>query len=268
MISVRAGVISGVRAGLAAGVSADPDAFDGPGGIPGVTRDAGNLNYYPANAAEWTALMTEAGLATGNPSSAWTLQNASGNPADTIGTVNLTSTLTLYQQTVPGAARKCIRGVDGTANSRLVNSTTAPNPSLTSTMQLMYLDIPAAPAAVRDVALGAPNYDLRFNTTGKLRLVAGASADLVSVAALTQQWVVLQCNITAGTTKVFTAQEKFTGTYVLPTSAVLLAFGGQSTSVAGIGYAYAAQFTGTAAELSDAQVKTLLQTLGATIPWS
>jgi hypothetical protein len=268
MIGIRAGVIVGPRAGIAVGVSSDPDAPDVSTAIPGVTRDSSNLNYYPANAAEWTALMTAAGLATGNPASTWTLQNASGNPADTIGSITLTSTMTLYQQSITGLTRKCIRGVDGTANSRLVNSTTAPNPSLTSTLELAYIDIPVAPAVVRDVAFGAANYDLRYNTNGRLRLVSGASADLVNIAASTKMWVALQANITAGTTKVFTEQEKFSGTYVLPTSATIIAFGGQSTAVAAIGYAYAAQFTGTAAELSDAQVKTLLQTLGAAIPWS
>lgn len=239
----------------------------GSSAIAGVTRDATNRNYFPANASEWAALLAAAGDGAGNPSSCWTWQDASGNPVDQIGSVNLTSTMTIYQSAVPGASRKCIRDVDGTANHRLVNSTTAPNPSLTSTMQLMSLDLPSAPAVVRDICEVAANCDLRLNTNGRLRLVAGASADLVNVCGPGQRWVALQSNLTAGTVKVFTDQEMFTGTFATPTSATLLAFGGQSTAASAAGYAYGAQFTGAAAERTTNQMRALLQTLGATIPW-
>lgn len=239
-----------------------------PSGIVGVTRDGWNLNYYPANASELTALLAAAALPAGNPSSVWNMQEPSGNVADAIGSVTLTSNLTLYQQAVPGLIRKCIRGVDGTAGQKLINSTTAPNPSLRSTLLLAFLDLPAVPPAVRDVMAVANNADVRYNATGKLRLVAGAAADLVNVPGASRRWIALRTNITAGTSTLFTDQEKFVGTYVLPTSATLVVFGGQAAAIAGIGYAYAAQFTDAAAERSDAQVKTLLQTLGAVISWT
>lgn len=266
MIGIRGGIIP-VRSGIRGGTGTNPAG--GGGGIVGVTRDSGNQNYYPANAAEWTLFMAAAGLATGNPTSTWNFQESSGTSiADSIGTVALAHNMTLFNQAVPGATRTCLRGVDGTAGQKALNSTTAANPSTTSVMVLSYLDIAAAPGVMRDVVSFAVNADLRLNTNGHLRLIAGASVDLVNVGASTQQWVALQINNTGTTSKVYTVQEKFLGTYVLPTNQALIAFGGQNATNSATGFAYSAEFTGAAAELTDAQVKTLLQTLGATIPWT
>lgn len=269
MLGLRFGLWGGPRIGPATGIN--QDAIDPPAssGIAGVTRDTGDGNYYPANAAEWTILMAAAGLGTGNPSSVWNLQEASGNCADSVGAITLTANnITLYQQTFPGATRKCIRGVDGTANSNLRNVTTAANPSTTSCLLLARVDIPATPALIRDVIALATNSDLRYNTTGKLRLFAGANADLVNTPGASQRWVALRSNLTATTVTAFTDQEKFAGTWVLPTNAAHVALGGDNASMPAAGFAYACEFTGAAAEMTDAQVKTLLQTLGAIIPWT
>lgn len=259
---LRSGLRSGIRSGL------NPDEV--VGGLAGVTRDSTSLVYSPADAGEWTILMAAAALATGNPASAWPFQQASGNAVDGISGINLTpANWSLYQQAVPGWTRLCVRGIDSTANSSFTNTTTAPNASLTSTLLLAYCDIPAAPGAIRDVLCMGNNTDVRYNTNGKLRLVAGASADLVSVAASTVQPVVLRVNLTASTITVFTLQEKFLGTFAAPQNTIRVSFGGIFSPVPAIGYLYGAQFTGAAAELSDAQVKTLLQALGWTITaWS
>lgn len=261
MIGIRGGIGGGVRGGIGERPATT--------GIAGVTRDALNGNYYPANATEWNNLLAAAGDGAGGPGSAWLMQQAAGNAADTIGSVTLTAsgTAMLYEQGVPGAARKCIRGIDGTANQKFVNSTTAPNPSLTSTMLVMFLDIPSTPAAVRDVAFFASNSDLRYNSSGKLRVVGSVNTDGAATPGASQRWVVLQNNITAGSLKVFTDQEVITGSWVLPTSLTMIALGGQSAPAGAVGYAYAAEFSGAAAERSQAQIKTLLTTLGATIPW-
>lgn len=256
--SIRSGLRSGIRSGL------NPDDAV----ALAVTRDATNLQYYPANDSEWTTFMAYLGLTTGNPASIWNLQEASGNFADAKGGITLgANNITLYQQTFTGAARKCFRGVDGTANSNARNSTTAPNPSTTSTLLIAHVDLAAAPAAQRDVIALATNADLRMNTNGKLRLVAGANADLVNVAAGAQRWLALQVNLTAATIKVFTDQEVFTGTFVTPTNAAHVALGGDNVAIPGSGWAYAVEFVAGAAELSQAQMKTLLQGFGATIPW-
>jgi len=237
------------------------------GGLANVTRDAGNGNYYPANASEWSLLLAAAGLA-GVPSSTWNLQEPSGNLADAIGGITLTPVnWSLWRQLVPGAARFCMRGTDNTANAKLMNSSTAPNPALTSTLLLMYLDLPVAPAATRFVAVTGQGCDLRLNNAGKLVLQTTAATAFPTAAGAGPRWVVLACNNTARTTKAYTDQEKVVGTYAQPTSAPFIALGSNNGPVGAIGYAYAAQFTGAAAELSDVQVKRLLQTLGATVLW-
>ena len=160
-----------------------------------------------------------------------------------------------------------MRATDGQSNSKLVNMTTAPNPALTSTMLVMYLDLPPAPAAVRLVAIVGEGCTLRYTTAAKLQLQAGATTTFTQ-AATGARWVVLQCNNTGHTVKAYTDQEKVVGTYVQPTSGSFLVLGGNNGAPAAVGYAYAAQFTGAAAELTDTQVKTLLQTLGAAVSWT
>lgn len=272
MIGPRIGPRIGLRIGPRVGMLGDST------GIPGVTRDASNLNYYPASASEWTSLLSFASLSTGNPTSAWTMQEASGNLLDSVSTVHLTPQVVghLYQQAVTGATRKCVKGLAGTVNQRWDNTTNAPNANLTSVSILLFCDIPATPppdisGVVRIVMVDADG-TVRWNTVGQLRLLSGGTAGtLVNSVAGRQTWIYFQHDRTAGTVKVFTDQEKFGGTYSLPASGINLCIGGSGGAagpISGIGYAYGAQFTGTAAELSDAQVKTLLQTLGATIPWT
>lgn len=256
-VRTRVGQKIGTRIGV---ISDDPFA--------GVTRDSGNLNYFPANAAEAAIFLAAVGVTSGGPSSIWNLQEASGNPADSIGTITLTANnITLYQQAISGVSRLCIRGVDGTANSNLRNATTAANPSTTSCLLIAFVDVAAAPAVQRDMLALATNSDLRYNTNGKLRLVAGASADLVNVIGAGAKWLALRSNLTATTVTVFTPQEKFAGTWVLPTNAAHVAFGGDNTAISASGYAYAMEFTGPAAEKTDAEMKAIFQGLGSAAPW-
>ncbi len=271
MIGPRVGLRIGPRVGLRVGMLGDST------GIPGVTRDSGNLNYYPANASEWTSLLSFASLATGNPASTWPCQEASGNLLDAISTVHLTPQVAghLYQQTVAGATRKGVRGVDGTSNQRWDNTTNAPNANSTSVGLLLFIAFPVAPGTISGICqpVGTTaDGTLRWNTNGTLRLLSGgAAANLVSSVASRSTWVYFQHNRTAGTVKVFTDLEKFSGTYTLPasgTNALIGGSGGAAGPISAATYAYAAEFTGAAAEQSDAQVKTLLQTLGATIPWT
>lgn len=271
MIGPRVGPRVGFRVGLAAGLSEDQISppISG-GGIPGVTRDATSGIYAPANATEWTALMAAAGLATGNPGSTWNMQEASGNLADSIGTVTLTQTGAghLYQQPITGWSRLGVQTVDGTANQKWVNTTTANNPNVTDVFLLGYVETPAAsPAAVRDVMTKSASADCRFNTTGKLRGVFGASADLATDPRGRRMPIGIQVNNTGSVSAIFTDQDAFIGTYVLPASAIMTAFGGQTTNASATKYFYGAEFGGAAARLSTAQVRTLYQTLGWTIPW-
>lgn len=262
------GIIHGPKHGAVHGVK--HSALTLAGGIPGVTRDSTNQNYYPANASEWTAFMSAIGLATGNPSSVWNMQEASGNAADSIGSVTLTSTMVTYQSVVTGASRKGIKDVDGAANHKLVNATTAPNPALTSVMLVGYIDFPASPPGTRDVLAIQGNCDLTWldgGAGGKLRIMAGANTTSATTASGAPRWVILQSNITASSTTLYIPEEKLVGTFVTPTSGSMTSYGGQFFLVSGATYAYGAQFVGAAAEQSASQVKIMLQGLGATVLW-
>jgi uncharacterized repeat protein (TIGR01451 family) len=237
--------------------------------IVGVTRDATNLNYYPADDTEWTALMTAASLATGNPGNVWALQGA-GNAADTgtPGGCTLTNSFGAPQSAVTGATRLGYTNTDGGVDKKLVGTTGAPNPRSTSTLVLAYVDYGAAPGGTRDfmgVQIGSL---INYLANGKLRIVAGANTDSASAYNTTQGWVAVRTDITASTITLFTHLEKLPGTYVLPNNGSAIWLGGHTALSSAAVYAYCAEFNGTAAELSDAQVKTLLQTLGASIPWS
>jgi uncharacterized repeat protein (TIGR01451 family) len=239
--------------------------------VNAVTKDATDGKYYPANATEWTTVMTQAGLATGNPASVWPCQEASGNLADAIGSITLTQTGTghLYQQAVTGSTRKAVQTVDGTSGQKWVNTTTAPNPHNVSTLVLAVIRVPAAsPAAARDVFDVAAAGDFRFNTTGKLRVGYGASADLTVDNRGTTIIVASQVNITGSVSQCCTSSEKLVGTYSLPSSAAIMSIGGGTTLASDCQYLYVAEFSGSAAELTAAQIKTLFQTLGYTISWS
>lgn len=241
----------------------------GGGGIAGVTRDSLNQKYYPANDAEWTLLMTAAGLATGNPANVWTLQGASnaadsGNP----GGCTLTNTFGNPQSAVTGATRLGYTNADGGTSKKLLGTTGAPNPGTTSTLLLAYIDFGALPGGTRDLMGVQTGAIINFVAgTGKLRIVAGANTDSASAYNGTQHWTAMRVNITAGTIALLTGLEALAGTYVLPASGAAVWFGGHTALCSAAVYAYGAEFRGTAAELTNAQVKTLLQTLGETVVW-
>ena len=238
--------------------------------IVGVTRDATNQNYYPADDTEWGLLMAAAPLATGNPGNVWAMQG-SGNAADTgtPGGCTLTNTFGAPQSAIAGLTRVGYKHTaDGVADKKLVGTTGAPNPRTTSTLALAYIDFGAAPAATRDLIGVQIGSLVNYLANGKLRIVAGANTDTVNTYNTTKGWVALRTNITASTVTLFTELEKLSGTYVLPNNGAAIWFGGHTALCSLACHPYGAEFAGTAAELSDAQVKLLLQTLGATIPWS
>lgn len=274
MIGLRCGIAAGVRCGIAAGISADP--FGAPvagSSIPGVTRDAASGWYFPATAAEWTAFMAAAGLATGNPTTTHNCQEASGNLADSVDSVILTQTGAghLYQQSVAGFTRKAIATVDGTVGQKWINSTTAPDPALVSTIWLAVVRFPAgAPVAARDIMANAATLDCRIAaSTGRIQIansgtVTGTANPLGGV-----HLIALQHNITAAAFTGFTDQEKIAGVFATNTTNPMFVLGGQTIAAGDLGYLYEAEFAGAAAELSSAQMKTLVQTLtGITVPWT
>ena len=273
MIGIRCGITAGISAGI--GVGTSPGAGGG-GGIPGVTRDATSSKYRPANTSEWTALMTAAVLATGNPSSTWPMQEASGNLADSIGTVTLTAAgaSLLYRQAVAGWSSLALTIPDGLANHNAQNTTTCPDISLTSVMLLLYVRMPAAaPAATRRfLRLDSTGVLIPITTMPRLQCTTGGVGGTTVTGASDPTGgavrpVVVVIDRTGGRAVLYTDQEKIIGTVGTYTG-IVLGIGSSGGNSADSGFLYGAAFSGASAELSDAQVKTLLVTLGWSIPWT
>ena len=274
MLGSRVGAKFGALFGSRVGSSSDDEGAS-------FTIDSAAGRAAPANAAEWTAFMTAAGLATGNPSSVWNCQDASGNLLDSIGSVPLTPTgAVTYQNAVAGWARSAVN-IPQTSGARCVAAAgVGPNPTTTSVLLLGYMDVTAQAAANRG-----------------LMSVAGALADTLTSA---EAWLIATTHVaqaecvsvvTAGTADPFTGGvrpfvlkynrtgsafvyyddlQKITGTFAAGVTDGNKGFGATANAQISLGLSllYGALFSGAPAELSDAQVKTVLTTAGWTIPWS
>jgi hypothetical protein len=240
------------------------------GSMASVTLDAGANKYVPSSAAEWTTTLSVAGIASGGPSNLYLCQEASGSLADSIGAAPLAQAGAghLYAQSIAPWTRLGVRTIDGTVGQRWLNSTTSPNPNLVSTLWLAYIAFPAvAPAAARDLIANQASLDCRVTAAGKFNILNGASTSGTANPLAASHPIVIKHDITNSLFTGYTEQEKVVGTFAVNVSNPMLALGGQTTSAADAGYVYVVEFSGAAAEMTDAQIKTLLQTLNWTVLW-
>lgn len=241
-----------------------------------VTRDATSLIYVPASAGEWSSTMAVAGIGSGNPASTWLCQEASGNLADSIGanTLTVAGASWAYRQAVTGWTRLALTVPDASANHNAQNNATVPDVQTTSVLLYGIVSMPAAaPAANRRIAHldGTSAAIIQLNTTPRLQCVTGGAGGSVVTGTANPVNAVrplIACvNRTANTAKVYSDQEKITGTQGTY-SGVSIGWGSSSGTSPAMGLLYGAMWTGSAAELTDAQIKTLLQTLNWGIAWS
>ena len=243
--------------------------------MAGVTRDGGSLIYVPATGSEFATALSVAGMGGRSVLSIYGFQEASGNLADSVGSNTLTATGAswLYQQALSGWSRKQITIADGNTNHNFQNTTTAPDISTTSVMLIGYIAMPAAAPA------GARRF-FRLDTTGALAQISatprmgivtqgagGTTVNGTSDPTNAVRPVVLMIDRTNAKAMLYTNQEKIVGTVGTYTG-IALGYGASGGTCPSTGYAYGAVLSGANAEMTDAQVKSLLQTLGWTIPWS
>lgn len=239
------------------------------GGMAGVAQDATSGIFCPANSAQWLTTLAAAGLPANGPVNTWLFQEPSGNLADSVGSATLTSTLTVYGASVVGWSRKAVGPADLSASTeKATNTTTSPNAGTTSTLLLTYVALPAGPAGNRDIFGQSAGAKMQFLTTGRLRLFTSVSTAFINSSALTVQPAIVKVDLTGSTIMAYSSQEKVTGTFATPASLPLVIFGSLGTINAPCLFLYGAEFSGVGAEINDAQVKSLLQTLGWTIPWT
>ncbi len=246
-----------------------------PSGMATVTRDATSLIYTPANAAEWTTTLAVAGISTGNPSLLWLLQEASGDAADSIGTFTGTSAGAFgYQQAVTGWTRKGVTFTGGQAHT--IRSTAAGLPDIL-TASMLVLAIAATPANtglrtyLQMGTVFAADATLQVEAGGTNQLVADVGSVVTGTTALADGAVhpiALKVDRTGSVSAAYTDEEKLAPT--VGGSGKTLLIGGdnsQTYTAATATWMYVVAFFNGAAEISDANVKVLLQTLGWTVAW-
>lgn len=223
----------------------------------------------PSNAFQWSMLGY-------TPTHLFLCQEASGNLADTIGALTLTANATpLYQQTVTNWTRKFVGFSQAAAQRFSAAAGVGPNPATTDVFWLAYYVSDAAPGGVRGLLNAGANLGVGLvNGSNNVRLsIAGVTADDSTTNPVGDDLVhplgLLQ-DATNSRTGLFLDEAKTLGTHAAATDGTKgLGAGVFSASApANSGAVYLVIFTGANARLSDAQIKTLYQTLGWTVPWS
>lgn len=264
MIGPRVGIKGGPRVGIAAGPSADEIAA---GSTTAWTVDAASGKATPSSSTEWTAFIAANALSVAVPDSLWLLQEASGNPSDSIGAFPLTAAgAVTYRQALSGWTRVGVGLTDGVNSQFGTTSASLPTGGTASQTVLIIGNIPAAPAANRNIYEGQTGSTIRINSTPRVVAISGANVatGTVSPAGTTRPYVYRE-NFTAATSTVMTDQEK-----LVPVHGTIsgrnLRIGSSATSVAGV-VGYACAWYNANAEISDANMKSLLQAMGFAIPW-
>jgi len=245
------------------------------GALVGVTRDAASGKYFPASASEWNTVFAAAGVGVTFAGNIWLCQEASGNLADSGGAgLSLTATGTpSYQQAVTGYTRlKVSNATDGNANNRF----TATGTDILTNSNLLFgvFDMPTAnPAAARTfLGLGAnaTRAAAEFLTTGLLR---GRSVGNVNDGTDCKNAVrplMLQADRTNNLVRALDDVDKTTPTFDATMAGTLINIWGYAGAnlTPACGTLYLTRLTGSAAEMTDAQKKAVLVTLGWSISWT
>lgn len=268
MIGIRGGVRVGIMGGSRNGSGVDQIAPQGPS-VPSITADAISGKLIPQSSTEWSALLSSAGISTGIPTSLWKCQEASGSLADSIGSNALASSGTPgYATSIPGWASEAVTFSDGSSD-QFNNSLSVPDPATNSLLLLAYayvinnlngdrlLIVMGGSTFIWAYTLEAGHYELYDNGVTAI----GSASPFDG----TVHPVLLKYDITNLVCTLYTDSDKMTAAIFTPFIGKGVYLGSNATPPAGI--LYASLFSGSAAELSDAQVRSLLQAMGWAVSW-
>lgn len=235
------------------------------------TVDGTSGKGVPATAGEWNSVLAAAGVATGGPSALWLLQEASGNPADSVGSFPLTASAGwTYRAAVTGWSRKGLSCLDGGTATLITTDAALPDISTNSQLIFGYISMPAAaPGVVRVLcASGTTMLAHRINTTPRNICVGTGSTTGTVDPTNAVRPAVLKLDRSSNTGVLYTDQEKLSVANVTTMTGKRAGYGGLGANTPAMIVAYGALFVNGAAEIPDAGVKSILQVLGWTIPWS
>jgi len=259
---VTAGVVGGVRVGV--GV----DELGSGSTSRFATNDSTSGKGVPLTTAEYIARGYAA------PMSIWGLQEASGNPADSVGAVTLTATSPAgYQQAVAGWTRKAITFA-ANSNDLFNNSAPAlPDTSTTSQLILAYIAVTSAPAGDAELVLGGGNNTrIVINSSNVMKVSVDTGATITATGATPVGVVVrpyvLKINVTGSAIVGYNDLDKVVPAFSASASGTKVFFAAGIENAPASALLYAAMWKGAAAEMSDATVKALLTDLGWLPVWT
>lgn len=263
MIGPRAGVRVGAKVGLAGGPGEDPI---GSLGIA-VTRDATSNIYTPVSSTEWATFRAAFGLSVATPDSLWLLNESSGNPADTIGSLPLTAAGTVtYQQAASGWTRTGVGLTDGVNSQFATTAAGLPNANAASQTVMIIATATTASAGNRQVYVG-PNNSLRIiggTPRFSVTAIASTASGAVSPMNAVRPWI-YKHDFTNSTQTGYTDQEALTIAFTA-IAGKALRIGSTSVSFGGVAL-YACAWYNANAEISDANIRSLLQAMGFSVAW-
>ncbi len=233
--------------------------------------DATSNKALPRNVTEWATLLAAASITRGNPSLLWNLQQAGGVATDAIGTFTggLTGTGVTFQQAVSGWTTTGVTFTNG-GNAGFTNTDSGlPDLSATSLLVIGYAYV-SAPSANSVLFKAGTSTNIRaLIRTGTVRFQGAHGVNSATGTVVPTGQVrpfVYRHNKTASTAMFASDQEKLVPTFGTVTGKQLIV-GDASINVPAT-YLMMTAFFGAAAEMTDAEVKTLLQTMNWTIPWT
>lgn len=238
----------------------------------GVDIDATSGKGVPSTAFQFTMLGVTL-------HSGWLAQEASGNlagfgPSSFTLTANATP---LYQQAVAGWTRTASAFSQVVGQRFMAAAATGPNPASTSVLWCGYMVAQTAPGGARGLISTGGNVAIAVvNGTNALRLgCVGVNTDETTTDPVGDDLVhpiVLKYDRTNSAVVLYTDEAKTVGTFNSGATDNNKGFGGGPLFTASppalCGVLFGFVLSGANAELSDATIKTLLQNLGWSPPWS
>jgi len=267
------GLRIGPRIGLAPGIRIG-SGVSGVDPMAGVARDTASGKYFPATAAQWNTTFTAAGVPVTFAGNIWLFQDAAGNAVDATGALNLTVTgVPNYQQAVTGYTRKKIANPTdgGTIRFTATGTDIATNSNLLFGVYDMNTANAGGTRSLLELGTNATRAALEINNTPVMvgRSVASIATDATDFKNAVRP-LMLQVdrtnNLVRGLSDLAIMRPAFDATMAGTLIDVWSVSGGNTSPI--VGALYITRLTGAAAEMTDAQKKSVLQRLGWTIPWT
>lgn len=263
----------GFRTGLATGIGADEIGADTGGDAVTWTVDATSGIAVPANTTEWASFIAAKGLSVAVPDALWLLQEASGDAADASGNgfvLAASGTGLAYQQAVTGWSRKAITFTDGGTGALKSTSASLPNISTTSQLSLVIASIVSVGGTRNFLTHGTTTRSgLNVTSIPRLRAASGSNTtDGTNDPTGAVRPFVLRTNRATSATVAYSDSERITPTFNSGVTGQAVCIGDNTAATASVAVLYAAEWHVTKAEMSDANLKSLLQAMGFVITWS